>query len=184
MTPRIVRALGALLVLGSATAAAQQPPAAPGSLDSVIRILRLPRTTTEAREKGVPDSQVGGIIDILRRSRVPAGDAQVILQGEVDAKAAGQPNDNFGAFVQAQHRAGLRGRALADAIHAEQARRGMGRGQGQKKPDTDAREGGGAARGGQGGRPDAAQPATPRTRGRSDTAHTSPGRSSGQGRKP
>ena len=184
MRVRTPRTLGVLILLGSATAAAQQQPAAPGSLDSVIRILRLPHTTTEAREKGVPDSQVGGIIDILRRSRVPAGDAQVILQGEVDATAAGQPKDNFGSFVQAQHRAGLRGRALADAIHAEQARRGMGRGHGQGKPDRDDREEGGEAHGGQGDRPNAAHPAPPRTRGRSDTARTSHGQGGGQGRKP
>lgn len=128
MNPRVPHALAALIVLAAAPVTAQQQPAAAGSLDSVMRILRLPRTTTEARTKGVPDSQVGGILDVLRRSKVSAGDAEEILRGEVEATAAGQPTDNFGAYVQAQHRAGLRGRALADAIHAEQARRGVGRG--------------------------------------------------------
>jgi hypothetical protein len=165
MTPLVPRILGALIVLASGTAAAQQQPAAPGSLDSVMRILRLPRTTTEARTKGVPDSQVGGILDVLRRAKVPAADAEEILRAEVEATAAGQSNDNFGAFVQAQHRAGLRGRALADAIHAEQARRGIGRG----KPKHEE---------------NAAEPATPRSRGRPDTAGASPGRSGQKGRKP
>lgn len=182
MNSRVPRVLSALVVLASATAAAQQQPAAPGSLDSVMRILRLPRTTTEARTKGVPDSQVGGILDVLRRSKIPAGDAEQILRGEVEATEAGQPRDNFGAYVQAQHRAGLRGRALADAIHAEQARRGMG--QGKPKQGERDRDDGGGARGGQGGRPDTAGPAAPRSRGRPDTAGASRGRSGQQGRKP
>jgi hypothetical protein len=165
MNPLVPRMLGTLVVLASGTAAAQQQPAAPGSLDSVMRILRLPRTTTEARTKGVPDSQVGGILDVLRRAKVPAADAEEILRGEVEATAAGQSGDNLGAFVQAQHRAGLRGRALADAIHAEQARRGVGRG----KPKHEE---------------NAAGPATPRSRGRPDTASASPGRSGQKGRKP
>ena len=130
-----------------------------------MRILRLPRTTTEARTKGVPDSQVGGILDVLRRAKVPAGDAEEILAAETDAKEAGRPSGNLGAFVQAQHRAGLRGQALADAIHAEQARRGVGRG----KPKHEE---------------NAAGPAAPRTRGRADSAGTSRGRSGERGRKP
>ena len=107
----------------------------------------------------------------------------MILQDEVAATAAGQPKDNFGAFVQAQHRAGLRGRALADAIHAEQARRGMGRGhgQGKGKHDEDDRDDD-QAHGGRSDKPDAAQPAAPRSRGRPDSAGAGHGRS--QGRKP
>jgi len=172
MNPHVPRLLGALVVLASGSAAAQQQPAAAGSLDSVMRILRLPRTTTEARTKGVPDSQVGGILDVLRRSKVPAGDAEQILRGEVEATEAGQPQDNFGAYVQAQHRAGLRGRALADAIHAEQARRGMGRGRAkhEEHDGDDERDDDHGARGGPGGRP--------------DTAGASHGRSGQKGRKP
>lgn len=182
MSSRVPRALGAFIVLASATAAAQQQPAAPGVFDSVMRILRLPRTTTEARTKGVPDSQVGGILDVLRRSKVPAGDAEDILRGEVEATARGQSKDNFGAFVQAQHRAGLRGRALADAIHAEQARRGVGRGRATGEENDRDDEGG--ARGSQAGGPKTGAPAAPRTRGRPDTASASPGRSGQPGRKP
>jgi hypothetical protein len=185
MSPRVPCALGALLFLASVTAA-QQRPAAAASLDSLMRVLRLPKTTTEARTKGVPDSQVGGILDVLRRSKVPAGDAEEILRGEVEATAAGQPGDNFGAFVQAQHRAGLRGRALSDAIHAEHARRGVGGG--TPKHDGDDRDHDSdddrAARGGQGGRSDTARPGTPRSRGRPDTASASRGRSGEKERKP
>lgn len=164
MNPLVPRILGALIVLAAGTAAAQEAPSR-GGIDSVLRVLRLPRTTTEARTKGVPDSQVGGILDVLRRAKVPAGDAEEILAAEAEAKEAGRPSGNLGAFVQAQHQAGLRGRALADAIHAEQARRGVGRG----KPKHEE---------------NAAGPAAPRTRGRPDSAGTSRGRSGERGRKP
>lgn len=181
MKSRIPRVLVALIALPWAAAGAQQPTSGK-SIDSVLSILRLPRTTTEARTKGVPDSQVGGILDVLRRSKVPAGDAEEILRGEVEATAAGQSRDDFGAFVQAQHRAGLRGRALADAIHAEQARRGVGRGKAKhEEHDSDDDRG---ARGGQSGRSDTAGPAKPRSRGRPDTAGAPQGRSGERGRKP
>ena len=142
------RLLIAALALLAARPAAAQDSTKRVSVDSMMKILRLPRTTTEARQRGVPDTSIGAVIDILRRGGVPAGDADEILQREVEAVAAGQPTDNFGAFVQEQHRRGLRGRALADAIHAEQARRGMGRG--------NAKAGEGAERG---RRPDAAKAA-------------------------
>jgi hypothetical protein len=164
MNTGIPRLLGALVLLAPGAAAGQQV-----GLDSIIRIMRLPRTTTEAREKGVPDSSVGGILDVLQRAKVPAADAQEILDAEIRARDEGRATGNFGEFVQAQHRAGLRGRALADAIHREQARRGMGRGQQRGKPEDDDRDDNGA-RGGRGGRPDTASAATQRTRGRSDTA--------------
>lgn len=164
MTTGISRLLGALILLAPAGAAAQQV-----GLDSIIRIMRLPRTTTEAREKGVPDSSVGGIVDILRRAKVPAADAQEILDAEIRARDEGRATGNFGEFVQAQHRAGLRGRALADAIHREQARRGMGRGQQRGRSEDDDRDDGGA-RGGRGGRPDTASAAPSRVRGRADSA--------------
>lgn len=185
MTIRIPPLLGTILLLAPLAAAAQEAPSR-GGIDSVLRVLRLPRTTTEARTKGVPDSQVGGILDVLRRSKVPAGDAQEIIEAEAEAREAGRPAGNLGAFVQAQHQAGLRGQALADAIHAEQARRGIGRGKAKheehgRDEDRDDDRG---ARGGQGGRSDTAKPATPRTRGRPDTASASHGRSGERGRKP
>jgi hypothetical protein len=173
MSPRIPRLLGTLLLLGPVAGVAQEP-SGRAPLDSALaRIFRLPRTTTEAREKGVPDSQVGSIIDILRRGNVPAADAQEILDAEVRATAEGRSTGNFGEFVQAQHRAGLRGRALADAIHREQVRRGMGRGTGRgqerARPNGDDRDDG-RAPGARGGRLDTAGPATPRVRGRPDSA--------------
>lgn len=139
MKKRFFFLVGALL-LPIATPAAAQETGKGGFIDSVMRVLRLPRTTTEAREKGVPDSTIGGIIEVLRRDRVPAGDAQKVIEDELEATEKGQPADNFGAFVQAQHRKGLRGRELADAIHAEQARRGIGQGKDRPGRDDDDRD--------------------------------------------
>ena len=156
MKMRVSFLVGWLALAIAATGMAQEQPSGGTFLDSLRRVVRLPRTTTEARTKGVPDSQVGGILDVLRRSKVSAGDAQDILQTEVEAREAGSPTENFGAYVQAQHRAGLRGRALADAIHAEQARRGMGRGHGKAKAgegDRDDERDEGQPHGGQGRRP-------------------------------
>lgn len=187
MSTRIPRLLGALLLFAPVAGVAQDT-SGRARLDSALgRIFRLPRTTTEAREKGVPDSQVGSIIDILRRGNVPAGDAQEILDAEVRATAEGRSVGNFGEFVQAQHRAGLRGKALADAIHREQARRGMGRGQQRGRPEDDDRDDG--ARGGRGGRPDTASAATERGRSRSDTTARATPRTRGRpdtaaGRRP
>jgi len=168
MNSGIPRLLGTLLLLAPVTAAAQEAPSR-GGIDSVLRVLRLPRTTTEAREQGVPDSKIDSILDIMRRGGVPAGDQEKILAAEVEATRAGQPPGNFGAFVQAQHRAGLRGRALADAIHREQARRGMGSGKGRGPGVDDDRAAPGQTRGGRGGpKADTATtgrpPATPRGR--------------------
>jgi hypothetical protein len=165
MTTGIPRLLGALILLAPAGAAAQQV-----GLDSIIRIMRLPRTTTEEREKAA--RQLGRRhLDVLRR-QVPA-DAQEILDAEIRAREEGRATGNFGEFVQAQHRAGLRGRALAEAIHREQARRGMGRGQDRGKADEDDR-GPGQERGARSGRSDTAGAATQRGRGRTDTTRATP----------
>lgn len=179
--PAIARlGLGALALLLAAPAAAQEAQApAPTHIDSILRVLRLPRTTQEARQTGVPDTKIGGVLDVLRRGGVSAGDAEEVIAGEVAATVAGQPKDNFGAFVQEQHRLGKRGRALAAAIHAEHARRGIGRGKAKVKPrgGPDAGSGGegepaaGRGRGGKGADPTsgARQP-----RGRPDTASSKP----------
>ena len=107
------------------------PPAAAQDADSVppiVRAVHLPVLVTDARRAGVADAQVRGLLDTLRRRRIPAADAEPVVREEVEAVHAGAPKDNFGAFVHQQLEAGLRGRALADAIHAEHQARGMGRG--------------------------------------------------------
>jgi hypothetical protein len=96
-------------------------------LDRVLAAAQLPVAAAEAREEGVPNITLGNILDIIRRRGLPAEDARYVLEEEVRAVREGGPKENFGAFVQTQLDAGLRGRALADAIHEEHRRRGMGR---------------------------------------------------------
>jgi hypothetical protein len=117
------------LALAAAPAGAQnQEPADSGFWQ---RVLNLPKTVDEGRQAGIPSGTIWGVLDSLRRARVPAQEAQVIVQDEVDAVKAGAPKENFGAAVNAMLARGLRGRELAAAIHAEHARRGMGKGKGK-----------------------------------------------------
>lgn len=139
MNLRFLFLVGALLLCGAIPGVTQDTGKA-GFIDSVMRVLRLPRTTTEARQKGVPDSTIAGIIEVLRRDKVPAADAQQVVEDELEATDKGQPVDNFGAFVQSRHRAGLRGRELADAIHAEHAKRGIGQGKDKARQGDEDRD--------------------------------------------
>ncbi|HEV8122809.1 MAG TPA: hypothetical protein VGP80_01060 [Gemmatimonadales bacterium] len=96
-------------------------------LQSVLNAMQLPVVAAEARDAGVADVDVRGILDRIRRNRLPAEDAWRVLDEEVRVVRAGGPRENFGAFVQTQLDAGLRGQALAEAIRQEHARRGIGR---------------------------------------------------------
>jgi hypothetical protein len=96
-------------------------------LERVRAAMQLPVLTTEAREAGVPAERVSTTIRDIFGSGVPAGDASRILDEEVRTVREGGSTDNFGSYVRSQVDAGLRGRDLADAIHREHARRGMGR---------------------------------------------------------
>lgn len=102
-------------------------PSAQDWLDRVLAAAKLPVAAAEARQEGVSDLTLREYLDRVLRNRVPADDAYRILDEEVRVVRAGGPKENFGAFVQTQLDAGLRGRALADAIHEEHRRRGMGR---------------------------------------------------------
>lgn len=113
--------------------AAVAPPVAAQQQDTSIMdvLLRLPKTVDEGRRAGVSDGSIMAVLDSLRRRGVPAADAGQIVQAEVDAVKGGAPRENFGKYVNAMLARGLRGRELAAAIHAEHARRGMGRGHAQ-----------------------------------------------------
>lgn len=117
------------LALAAAPAIAQNQ--APADSGFWQKVLNLPKTVDEGRQAGIPSGTIWGVLDSLRRARVPAQDAQVIVQDEVDAVKAGAPKENFGATVNALLARGLRGRELAAAIHAEHARRGIGKGKGK-----------------------------------------------------
>jgi hypothetical protein len=132
-----VRSLWTLIVLAALLQPARAQDTQPSAEASLIaNMLNLPLAVESARRAGIPTGAVQDVLDSLRRRRVPAADAEQILRGEVEAVARGGPRDNFGAFVNAQLARGLRGRELAAAIHAEHARRGIGRGRG-RGPDAD-----------------------------------------------
>jgi len=117
------------LVLMTALVAA--PSAAQESssmLASVLQALRLPRTTQEARTLGVPESDIRAILDRAREKRVSAAAVNELFETENKAIREHGPVDNFGAFVQRRLDEGLRGRDLADAIRAEHAAHGKGKG--------------------------------------------------------
>jgi hypothetical protein len=113
-------------------AATEQDPAARRDRVSerVRRASRLPRTTEQAREAGVPEERVRETIRVVRERGIPADEAQEIIEVETEEVRQGGNPDNFGSFVQQAKESGLRGRELAEAIHAEQIARGM------KKPKT------------------------------------------------
>jgi hypothetical protein len=119
-------------ILALAALFAAAPPMQVGdSVPAILRALRLPALVTEARLAGVTDSVVREVLDGLRRRGLPADEAAIVVGEEVDAVHAGAPKDNFGGFVQQQLDAGLRGRALAEAIRAEHRARGIGRPEGR-----------------------------------------------------
>jgi len=105
---------------------------------AILEALRLPGLVTEARQAGVTESAVREVLDGLRRRGLPADEAALVLREELDAVNAGAPKDNFGGFVQRQLAAGLRGRALAEAIRAEHRARGIGRPDGGQPQGRDA----------------------------------------------
>lgn len=96
-------------------------------LDKVLTGAMLPVVAAQARETGVTDAQVRDVLGTLRRNQLPADDAWRVFDEEVRAVREGGPKGNFGAFVQTQLDAGLRGRELANAIREEHRRQGIGR---------------------------------------------------------
>ena len=163
----------------------------PTAADSaLVRALDLPRFMQRARAAGAPDSTLRGMIDAMRRRGIPVQDAAPAVETEVEVVEQGGNKDAFGQFVKSQVEAGYRGRELADRIHAERARRGMG-------PDHARRggrpEGKGPNRGGRpddetearsdgrGGRPDQAEARSDGRGGRPDEAGA---RSEGRGGRP
>lgn len=114
--------------------------------ERVRRAIALPRATDAARREGVPEETVEEVLRTGRERGVPASDMQEILEAETEAVRAGGDRGNFGAAVLAMKAEGLRGRELAEAIHAEQIARGM------KKPKHGAGPPGRGAGGKPGGR--------------------------------
>jgi hypothetical protein len=108
------------------------------SASSILQALRLPALITVARQTGVPEETVRGLLDLFRRRGLPADEAVLVVQEELDAVQAGGPKDNFGAFVERQLEAGHRGRALAEAIRVDHRTRGIGRREGRQPGGRDS----------------------------------------------
>jgi hypothetical protein len=110
---------------------------------AILWAIRLPALVAEARQIGVTETVVRELLDGLRGRGLTADEAAMVVSEEVDAVNAGEPKDNFGGFVHQQLDAGLRGRALAQAIRAEHKARGIGRPGGHKPPGRDTTKHGG-----------------------------------------
>lgn len=121
----------------------------------ILDAIRLPTMADVLRSSGIPVEDVDSAIAGARKEDVPPGELAGIFEETARTVEETGPIDNFGAFVQDRLRAGLRGRDLAEAIRAEHARRGIGKG---KKLESRGRgQGqGGAGRPDQTGRPDQA----------------------------
>lgn len=120
------RSMYAALVAGlafSRTASAQAD-----WVKDLLLAAQLPVIALEARNDGIPGSDIGSILEAVRRAGLPAREATIILDTTRVLHREHGHADNFGAFVQSQLAAGKRGRDLAAAIRAEHARTGKGRG--------------------------------------------------------
>jgi hypothetical protein len=128
MTP-IIRLSGLALILLSSPSLAQRPQRA----NEILAAAELPVSAAHARQEGVSNRDVHEALDAMRAAKVPARDAQMVIEQERIARHTNGPVDNFGAFVRTELKAGLRGRDLAAAIKAEHAARGK-----NKAPKTKA----------------------------------------------
>ncbi len=182
----ILLAVIAVFVCGS-PASAQSP-----DLSSrILSAAELPISAAQARSEGTTNEVLGKVLEVLRGAKVPAGEASDVIQEEREARREHGPVDNFGAFVQSQLAAGLRGRELAAAIRAEHAANGKGpkgvaRSHGGKSGAA-ASNGRGQGRGGRGGAGvagAAGAPAEARARGGQPAARAAHDSSSARGAAP
>jgi len=132
-----------VLLCGLSAVRAQEPPAEAQKTrpeeptvreqirERIRRAMRLPEVVQESRDAGVPEEKVREVLDTARERDLKVGEVEEIFEIENEAIRQGGNPDNFGAAVQQMKASGLRGRELADAIHAEQYARGM------KKPKKD-----------------------------------------------
>ena len=108
----------------------------------ILQAILLPRVSEILRERGVPVEEVESAIEGARRSGVAPSEATTVFEAAVVSVEENGPIENFGGFVQQQLERGLRGRELADAIRAEHAARGIGRGQRLESARPGERRGG------------------------------------------
>jgi hypothetical protein len=100
-------------------------------MGKLLRAIRLPEAAELARREGVPAAEVKEVLEAARSRNLPAGDTETIMVEETRAVREKGQIDDFGSFVRSKLDEGLRGRELSDAIRAEHAARGKGKGQGK-----------------------------------------------------
>lgn len=124
------------LVAQTGTPPAVRPTATSPEASTRLRYAaRLPIRTTELRNSGVHDTTIHRLLEVFRQRDVTPGAVDSILLVERDAAREHGPTDNFGAFVQTELDAGLRGEELAAAIRFEHETRGHGNGPARAKRD-------------------------------------------------
>ncbi len=133
-----------LLFVLSALHAAEPAPQAPTTSAPTLARARaaaeLPALAERLRAAGVEPEEVR---DALQSGRgAGTTDTVIALQGAAEAAEDGVPVEHLGHFVKARLDEGLRGTALADAIHAEHDRRkAEKRGAHGKSDDEHGRDG-------------------------------------------
>lgn len=127
MNVQVVMVFGLALAWAplSVTAQEEVPPDTVG----ILQAIQLPDLTEILRQRGVPTEEIAAAIEGARRRGVPPGEMTGVLEETAESVEQTGPIENFGAFVEQQLAAGLRGRELAEAIRAEHGRRGIGPGQ-------------------------------------------------------
>jgi hypothetical protein len=101
----------------------------PSLIERIRGAMQLPAVVDSVKQNsGMPEREISDVIAEIKRRRMPASEARDVLRESNAAIRDHGPVDNFGAFVKARLDAGLRGRALAQAIRQEHARRGIGKG--------------------------------------------------------
>jgi hypothetical protein len=120
----------------------------------LLRASKLPKNAEEVREKGVPDDEMRKALKAAKDKGVPAGEMAEVTAEQSRAIDDHGPTDNFGAFVQGKLDQGLRGRELSNAIRAEHAARGKGKGAIKSKKDKNKGQGGSKGGNADRGRPE------------------------------
>lgn len=129
MTMKRVLVVGLAMAWAAAPAMGQEATQDSGDL---LRAIMLPAVSEQLRRSGIAPEEVKAAVNGAKEKGVSAGAITEVLRETARSVEENGPIDNFGAFVQSQLDAGLRGRELAAAIHAEHARRGIGKGKSQE----------------------------------------------------
>jgi hypothetical protein len=118
-----------------ATAKVEVSASATISASGLLASLHLPVLANETREKGVPDEEVKIAVTSLREAKVAPEDTIETFKATVASIDERGPVEKFGDLVRSKLKDGVRGKALAKAIHDEHDKRGIGKGKKLRKDD-------------------------------------------------